>query len=268
MNAYDIEIAQLRKVFVQKTTQSEIVAINALDLKITQGEIVAIVGSTGCGKSTLFDLIIGLDSPTSGTLLIGGKSPHADFDAFKGRIATVFQQDRLLPWRTALDNVCLPLELLGMPLREQHERAIKWLDRLGLAEFKNAYPRELSGGMRQRVAISRAFALQSGLLLADESFSALDAVTARELRELFVSLARESGSTAILITHQLEEAVAVGQRIIVFGKSAKLLGDVQMSAWQSSQYGTLYDALRKTIQLGEPFADIVAQGDLEVAPGA
>lgn len=256
-NAYDIEIAQLRKVFVQKTTQSEIVAIDALDLTITQGEIVAIVGPTGCGKSTLFDLIIGLDSPTSGTLLIGGSSPSADFEAFRGRIATVFQQDRLLPWRTALDNVCLPLELLGLPLREQHERAIKWLDRLGLGDFKNAYPRELSGGMRQRVAISRAFALQAGLLLADESFSALDAVTARELRGLFVALARESGSTAILITHQLEEAVEVGERILVFGKAAQLLGDVQVNAWHSSEYDVLYDRLRKTIQSGQAFDEIV-----------
>lgn len=258
MDDYDIETQSLRKVYVQKTTSDEIVAINKLDLSIRKGEIVAIVGPTGCGKSTLFDLLIGLEQPTSGRLLIGGKSPYADFDAFRGRIATVFQQDRLLPWRTALQNVCLPLEFLGLPLDEQHERAVKWLDRVGLKDFKNAYPGELSGGMRQRVAISRAFALQSGVLLADESFSALDAVTAGELRDLFVGLAQESGSTAILITHQLEEAVAIGQRILVFGKSAALIGDIQVGSWDPGQHQALHGLLHQTLQSGEKFSDVMA----------
>ena len=148
--------------------------------------MVAIVGQTGCGKSTFFDLMIGLEAPTEGAIHIGDKSPHTDFDHFRGRIATVFQQDRLLPWRSALDNARLPLELIGLPEAEQRERALTWLNRLGLGQFTNAYPHELSGGMRQRVAIARAFAVQPEILLADEAFGHLDEVTAAELRETFL----------------------------------------------------------------------------------
>ncbi len=153
-----------------------------------------------------------------------------------GRIATVFQQDRLLPWRSALDNAKLPLELIGMAEEEQRDRALTWLNRLGLGSFTNAYPHELSGGMRQRVAIARAFAVQPDILLADEAFGHLDEVTAAELRETFLALARECGSTAILITHQLEEAITVGDRVAVFGKSAKLLADIHV-AHGKEQYG-------------------------------
>jgi NitT/TauT family transport system ATP-binding protein len=248
MSDVEIDVRQLRKVFRQTTTQQDVVAIDRLDLHIKAGELVAIVGQTGCGKSTFFDILIGLEKPTEGELRVGGKTPYGDFDAFRGRIATVFQQDRLLPWRSAIDNVCLPLEMLGLPKAEQRERAMKWLGRLGLDRFVHAYPHELSGGMRQRVAIARAFALQAGLLLADEAFGHLDEVTASELRETFVALARETGSTAILITHQLEEAIAVGDRIIVFGKSARLLADVRVAQWNSSEYGQLREAIQQTLQ--------------------
>src|SRR5579884_1818849 len=116
-----IEVQRLRKVFRQATTGQSVVAIDRLDLSIAPREVVAIVGQTGCGKSTFFDLMIGLEAPTGGTIEIGGKSPHANFDAFRGRIATVFQQDRLLPWRSALDNAKLPLELIGLSDVEQRE---------------------------------------------------------------------------------------------------------------------------------------------------
>ena len=210
--------------------------------------MVAIVGQTGCGKSTFFDLMIGLEAPSEGLINIGDKSPHADFDHFRGRIATVFQQDRLLPWRSALDNAKLPLELIGLPEEEQRERALTWLNRLGLSHFTNAYPHELSGGMRQRVAIARAFAVEPDILLADEAFGHLDEVTAAELRETFLKLARECGSTAILITHQLEEAISVGDRIVVFGKSAKLLADIHVAGWPKSKYGLLREAIQSTLQ--------------------
>ena len=135
-----IEVVQLRKVFRQSTSGQLVVAIENLDLHIASREVVAIVGQTGCGKSTFFDLAIGLEAPTEGSLRIGDKSPHADFDHFRGKIATVFQQDRLLPWRSALDNARLPLELIGLPEAEQHDRALTWLNRLGLGSFTNAYP--------------------------------------------------------------------------------------------------------------------------------
>ena len=247
-----IEVRGLRKVFRQATSGQAVVAIERLDLVIQPKEVIAIVGQTGCGKSTFFDLMIGLEEPTEGAILIGGKSPSGDFDAFRGKIATVFQQDRLLPWRSALDNAKLPLELTGVPEAEQRERALTWLNKLGLAKFTNAYPHELSGGMRQRVAIARAFAVEPEILLADEAFGHLDEVTAAELRETFLKLARESGATAILITHQLEEAIAVGDRIAVFGQSAKLLADIHVARWAEDDYGTLREAIQQTLQNQKP----------------
>ena len=249
-----IEVRGLRKVFRQATSGQAVVAIDRLDLHIAPREVVAIVGQTGCGKSTFFDLMIGLEAPTEGTLRIGDRSPHADFDFFRGKIATVFQQDRLLPWRSALDNAKLPLELIGLPEEEQRARALAWLNRLGLGNFINAYPHELSGGMRQRVAIARAFAVEPDILLADEAFGHLDEVTAAELRDTFLKLARECGSTAILITHQLEEAIAVGDRIVVFGKSAKLLADIHVTQWGRGEYGVLREAIQATLQGNSPDA--------------
>jgi NitT/TauT family transport system ATP-binding protein len=242
----------LRKVFRQTTSGQSVVAIDRLDLVIAPKEVIAIVGQTGCGKSTFFDLMIGLEEPTEGAILIGGKSPSGDFDAFRGKIATVFQQDRLLPWRSALDNAKLPLELAGVPEAEQRERALTWLNKLGLGKFTNAYPHELSGGMRQRVAIARAFAVEPEILLADEAFGHLDEVTAAELRDTFLKLARESGATAILITHQLEEAIAVGDRIAVFGQSAKLLADIHVALWAESDYPVLREAIQQTLQNQKP----------------
>jgi NitT/TauT family transport system ATP-binding protein len=169
-----IEVTGLRKVFHQTGTGEAVVAIERLDFVVQQGEMVAIVGQTGCGKSTFLNIVIGLDRPTDGRVAVGGRAPYDDFDHFRGVLAAVFQQDRLLPWRTAVDNVRLPLELLGRDPGEQLARARAWLDRLGLGRFERAYPHELSGGMRQRVALARAFAVEPALLLADEAFGHLD----------------------------------------------------------------------------------------------
>jgi NitT/TauT family transport system ATP-binding protein len=249
-----IEVQGLKKVYRQTTTGEAVLAIDELNFRIEPGEVVAIVGQTGCGKSTFFDILIGLETPSGGRIVIGGKTPYGNFDHFRGRVATVFQQDRLLPWRSALDNVCLGLEMLGLPEQEQKARALAWLKRLGLERFLNAYPHELSGGMRQRVAIARAFAVQPGILLADEAFGHLDEVTAAQLRETFLELVRDCKSTAVLITHQLEEAIAMGDRILVFGKPARLLADVRVRAWNGAEHVALREAIQQTLQTNTPDA--------------
>ena len=243
-----IEVKELRKVFHQTGTGQAVVAIDRLDFVVPQGEMVAIVGQTGCGKSTFLNLLIGLDRPTEGRIAVGGRAPYDDFDHFRGVLAAVFQQDRLLPWRTAIDNVRLPLELLGRDPREQIERARAWLGRLDLARFERAYPHELSGGMRQRVALARAFVVEPALLLADEAFGHLDEVTAAALRRTFIELAKTEGNTAILVTHQLEEAIEIGGRILVFGRPGRLLADIDLRTWPAGAVGGLRADIHRMLQ--------------------
>lgn len=246
-----IAVERVRKVFHQTGIGEAVVAIERLDFVVPPGELVAIVGQTGCGKSTFLNMLIGLDRPTEGRIAVGGRAPYDDFDHFRGVLAAVFQQDRLLPWRTAIDNVRLPLELLGHDPREQVERARAWLDRLGLARFERAYPHELSGGMRQRVALARAFVVEPSLLLADEAFGHLDEVTATALRTTFVELARSSGHTAILVTHQLEEAIDIGGRILVFGRPGHVLADIDLRTWPAARLAGLRADIQRMLQSNE-----------------
>ncbi|HYB42295.1 MAG TPA: ATP-binding cassette domain-containing protein [Candidatus Methylomirabilis sp.] len=250
--AGEIRVQGLRKVFHQTGTAVPVVAIDRLDFAVRPGDMVAVVGATGCGKSTFLNVLIGLDRPTEGRVDIGGRSPYDDFDHFRGVLAAVFQQDRLLPWRTAIDNVRLPLELLGRHSRDQVERARQWLDRLGLGRFERAYPHELSGGMRQRVALARAFAVEPTLLLADEAFGHLDEVTSAALRKTFVDLARAEGNTAILVTHQLEEAIEMGGRILVFGRPGRLLADIDLRTCPESRLHGLRADIQRLIQANQP----------------
>jgi len=253
--AGDIEVAGLRKVFHQAGTGEAVVAIDRLDFGIRQGDMVAIVGQTGCGKSTFLNILIGLERPTAGRVAIGGRAPYDEFDHFRGVLAAVFQQDRLLPWRSALDNVRLPLELLGRAPRELVARARSWLDRLGLARFERAYPHELSGGMRQRVALARAFVIEPALLLADEAFGHLDEVTSAALRTAFVDLARAEGNTAILVTHQLEEAIEMGGRILVFGRPGTLLADLDLRAPARTPGAGLRADIQRMLQSNAPLKE-------------
>ena len=240
----DIRVDRLRKVFRQKGTGAAVVAIERLDFTVRRGEIVAIVGKTGCGKSTFFNILIGLEEPTDGRIEIGALTPYGDFDAFRGRIGIIFQQDRLLPWRTLLDNVTLGLEIMGLDAAERHARAERWLHRLGLESFLRAFPNELSGGMRQRAALARAFAVNPEILLADEAFGHLDEVTARQIRAQFFDMVRSEGKTAILVTHQLEEAIESTDRLLVFGRPATVLADLPLAGWPSGAVA----ALRARIQ--------------------
>ena len=191
-------------------------AVRDLHFRIGREELVAIVGVTGCGKSTAFNLMLGLMAPSEGTVRVEGRDPHAEFDWFRRRIAVVFQDARLLPWRTALENVCVGMKFAGMPKTEWEPRARSWLERMGLAGREHAYIHELSGGQRQRVSIARAFSVDPDIILCDESFSALDEITATRLRSEFRELVRENGKTGVVITHSITEALTVGDRVLVF----------------------------------------------------
>jgi NitT/TauT family transport system ATP-binding protein len=174
----------------------------------------------------MFNMVAGLLEPSAGKVLVDGRDPFRNFDSFRGKIAIVFQNDRLLPWRNALQNVELGLEMLETPPAERREIARQWLARLGLAGHENDYPHALSGGMRQRVSIARAFATNANLLLCDEPFSALDEMTANRLREEFSSLVRENRKTAVFITHSINEALQIGHRIVVLKRPARIAYDV------------------------------------------
>ena len=247
----DIHVSGLRKVYRQKGSGVAVIAIERLQFIVRRGEVVAIVGKTGCGKSTFFNILSGLEQPTEGRVEIGGRTPYGDFAAFRGRIGIIFQQDRLLPWRSLLDNVTLGLEIIGLPPAEQRDRAERWLHRLGLEGFLRAFPHELSGGMRQRAALARAFAVNPEILLADEAFGHLDEVTARQIRTQFFDMVREERKTAILVTHQLEEAIDTGDRLLVFGKPATLLADLNVRKWGAAELAGLRARIQATIHNNE-----------------
>jgi len=177
---------RVSKIFPRPVFRDEFVAVERVDLAVDQGEMLALLGKTGCGKSTLFSMIAGLSRPSAGRVTVHGRDPFAEFNALRGHLAIVFQNDRLLPWRNALDNAALGLELMDVKPAERRERARHWLARLGLAGHENDYPHALSGGMRQRVSIARAFATDAPILLCDEPFSALDEHTGQRLRGEFL----------------------------------------------------------------------------------
>jgi NitT/TauT family transport system ATP-binding protein len=214
------------KVFGTAGTETLYRAVNDLNLDVQPGQMLALLGKTGCGKSTIFNMIAGLTEPTSGTVRVQGRDPFADFDSFRGKMAIVFQNDRLLPWRSAIQNVELGLEMLDIPGAERRATAQLWLTRLGLAGHENDFPHALSGGMRQRVSIARAFATNANILLCDEPFSALDESTAGRLRAEFVRLVKENNKTAVFITHSISEALEIGDRIVVLKRPAMIAYDV------------------------------------------
>jgi NitT/TauT family transport system ATP-binding protein len=210
-----IQIQNVGKSFPVKTSrrgaEDGFVALENICLEIKAGEFFVIVGPSGCGKSTLLDLLGGLTRPTSGRILIGG-SPVTGPALDRG---LVFQQYALFPWRTAQTNVEFGLEAKGVPSRERAERAKRFLAMVGLAEFHDRYPHELSGGMKQRVAIARSLAYDPDVLLMDEPFAALDAQTREILQGELLRIWEESGKTIVFITHGIDEAVYLGQRVAV-----------------------------------------------------
>ena len=190
----------------------ELAALRGIGLEVRRGETIALVGPSGCGKSTLLELIAGLREPSSGRIEVQG---HAGASERLARCAWMPQRDGLLPWRRAVDNAALALRFAGAPRAEARERAGAMLDRLGLAEFERAWPRELSGGMRQRVAFARTLLAGRDVLLLDEPFGALDAITRRDLQVWLRDTLRDEDRTTVLVTHDVEEALLLGDRVVI-----------------------------------------------------
>ncbi|MCX2726278.1 ABC transporter ATP-binding protein [Thermomicrobium sp. 4228-Ro] len=231
-----VEIRSVTKVFYRGRARIE--ALGPLDLVVTDREFLSIVGPSGCGKSTLLNIVAGLEEPSSGEVwLDGAPAPHR-----LGRVAYMHQRDLLLPWRRVLDNVILPLELRGVPKHEARHRALPWLERFGLAEFAAAYPAQLSGGMRQRVAFLRTLMAERPLLLLDEPFGALDALTRASLQEWLLALWEELDRTIVLVTHDVEEAILLSDRVIVLSeRPGRIVDEVPVALPRPRTYEIVTD---------------------------
>jgi NitT/TauT family transport system ATP-binding protein len=207
--AIGIQLEGVTKSFGRK--DAPIVALERIDLQIGDGEFVAIVGPSGCGKSTMMRLIARLSAPSTGAISVFGDTSSAP----PHDMGIVFQGHVLLPWRTILDNVLFPADMTGRRRGDLRSRALELLESVGLKDFANAYPHELSGGMKQRAAIARALLLQPKLLLMDEPFGALDALTREQMRIDLEALWLTQRMTVVFITHSIDEAVLLADRVIV-----------------------------------------------------
>lgn len=187
------------------TGRSAVTALEGISLTVSPGEFVCIVGSSGCGKSTLLSIIAGLDQPSSGQLDTGGR-----------RVAMMFQEPALFPWLTASANIELALRACAVPAGQRRRRAAELLDMVGLGDFGDKRPHQLSGGMRQRVALARALAQDADVLLMDEPFGALDALTRDRLHGELERIVAEGGLTVVFVTHNVREAVRLADRVVLF----------------------------------------------------
>ena len=227
-------------------------AVRDLSFTVDRGAIVALLGRTGAGKSTALHLVMGVMPPSAGTVRVEGLDPYADFKKLRGKLAVSFQTDRLLPWRTALDNVALGLQILGLGAAERRRRAEEWLANVKITGAQNLakYPHELSGGMRQRTSLARALAVDPSLLLLDESFSQLDHVTSEALRRDVAELVRRLGKTCVLITHRIDDALEMADRVLVLTAPAAVALDLTISpghradkAWLAEQHRAVAAAM-------------------------
>jgi sulfonate transport system ATP-binding protein len=213
MTAYPVALRGLGRAFGDRPVLRDV----ALD--VAPGEVVALLGASGCGKSTLLRLVAGLDTPTAGEVLVDGR-PVRGIDQ---RCAVVFQEPRLLPWRTVARNVAFGLPR-GVSDSAGKAEVARLLDLVGLADFAGHRPRQVSGGMAQRTALARALARRPGVLLLDEPFAALDALTRLRMQDLVDGVQRAAGTTTLLVTHDVEEALQLADRVVLLGGSPGLSG--------------------------------------------
>lgn len=200
--------------FALKGGQGALTAVTNVSFSVRDGEVVSLIGPSGCGKSTLLNIGAGLVAPSEGAALIDGQAITGP----TAHVAFMLQKDLLLPWRTVAENVAFGVEIQRVPAVERRRRAIAQLENLNLREFANHYPHQLSGGMRQRVALARTLAVDPHVLLLDEPFSAVDAQTRMILQRELAQMLRTAGKTALLITHDLMEAVVLSDRVLVMSQ--------------------------------------------------
>ena len=208
-----IRIESVHKSYVIDGRRQEVLA--GVDLTVNEGEFVSIIGPSGCGKSTLLNIIAGLDQPDSGIVELFGTAgePYRALERRLGQTGYMQQKDLLLPWRSVLDNTILGLELRGVPRRQAREQALEYTEEFGLKGFEHLYPFALSGGMRQRAAFLRTMLLDQEVVLLDEPFGALDALTRIQMQEWLLQLWESFNKTIILITHDVDEALLLSDRV-------------------------------------------------------
>ena len=215
-----IQLDSVRKVY--RGRREEFLAVSDVTFNVEAGELVCMVGPSGCGKTTVLKILAGLHSHEDGTVRIGSQSDS--FDPARD-IGMVFQQPLLLKWRRVIENVLLPAEILGLNIGEAKERARHLLDMVGLSGFAQSYPYELSGGMQQRAAIARALVHDPKLILMDEPFGALDALTREKMNLELLRIWSESGKTIVFVTHGIQEAVFLGSRVVVLSAGPARMAD-------------------------------------------
>lgn len=215
-----IRLDRVKKIF--RSRGEDFVAVSDVTMDVEAGEFVALVGPSGCGKTTILKILAGLHSHEEGTVRIG--NAEVPFDPARD-VGMVFQQSLLLKWRKILDNVLLPAEILGLPRKESRERARDLINMVGLAGFEDKYPYELSGGMQQRTAIARSLIHDPKLILMDEPFGSLDALTRERMNLELMRIWQESRKTIVFVTHSIQEAVFLGTRVAVLTAGPARMAD-------------------------------------------
>ena len=222
-----LEVKNITKTF--DTEKSKISVLEDVSFSVSRDEFVCLVGPSGCGKSTLLRIIAGLEKPDSGQILFHGQPHNSPIP----KITMIFQLFGLLPWKTARENVEVPLEVLGVKKEAREEISRSYLRMVGLEGFENTYPHDLSGGMKQRVGIARALALQPEVLLMDEPFSSLDELTAKTLRTLVLEIWHDPSlptNTFVMVSHNVEEAVYMADRVIIMcPRPGRIVGEVRVN---------------------------------------
>lgn len=234
---------------VYRRGQGELLALDGIGLAVEQSEFVSIVGPSGCGKSTLLRILGGLLVPTLGTVRLDGEPLSAP----RRQVSYVFQKVNLMPWRTVLRNVTLPLEVARVPRPAAEQRAGELLDLVGLEGFEGAYPRELSGGMAQRVAIARALVGEPEVLLLDEPFGSLDALSREQMNLELLRIWRARRVTAVMVTHDLQEAIFLADRVLVMSPRpgsirAEVVVDLPRPRTLEVMYTEFFGALSRQVR--------------------